>query len=80
MTHVSVAAHRIAYVLPGQEAQADSHDDAGGSEPAPAASAGLGVRPLPHQLPCGAPPLPLALRPHVLEGAKGWVGGVEGPI
>lgn len=54
-------AHRTAYVLPGQEAQADSHDDSGGSEPATAAGAGLGIRSLPHQLPRGAPPLPLAI-------------------
>lgn len=61
VTHVSITAHWIADVLPGKEAQADSHDDPGCSEPATAAGAGLGIRPLPHQLPCGAPPLPLAL-------------------
>lgn len=61
VTHASVTAHRAAHVLPGQEAPADSHDEPGGAEPAPAAAAGLGVRPLPHQLPRGAPPLPPAL-------------------
>ncbi|XP_052613822.1 fatty acid desaturase 6 isoform X2 [Peromyscus californicus insignis] len=54
-------AHRIAYVLPGQEAPADSHDEPGGAEPATAATAGLGIWPLAHQLPCGASPLPVAL-------------------
>lgn len=80
VTRVSIAAHRIAYVLPGQEAQADSHDDPGGSEPAAAASAGLGIWPLPHQLPRGAPPLPVALGPHVPEGSERLGSRVEGPI
>lgn len=61
VTHMSITAHRIAYVLPGQEAPTDSHDEPGGAEPATAATAGLGIRPLAHQLPCGASPLPVAL-------------------
>lgn len=61
VTHMSIVAHRIAHVLPGQEAPANSHDEPWGAEPATAAGAGLGIRPLTHQLPCGASPLPLAL-------------------
>ncbi|XP_068770027.1 fatty acid desaturase 6 isoform X2 [Struthio camelus] len=61
-------AHRPPHVRGRQEAQADSAHEPRRAEPAPQRSARLVLRPLAHQLPRGAPPLPRPLRQHVPEG------------
>lgn len=64
----SLAAHRPPHVRGRSEAQAHPPDEPGRAQPAPQRPARLGLRPLAHQLPCGAPPLPQPLRQHVPQG------------
>ncbi|XP_037320375.2 uncharacterized protein fads6 isoform X1 [Pungitius pungitius] len=60
-------AHRPPHVRSDPPAQEDLPDDPRRPEPAAQRAAGLDVRTLAHQLPRGAPPLPLPVRQHVPE-------------
>lgn len=67
---MSLAAHRPRNVLADPPAEEDLPDDPRSPEPAAEPPAGLDVRTLAHQLPRGAPPVPLPVRPHVLKGTQ----------
>uniref|UniRef100_A0A8B9SVZ7 Ferredoxin reductase n=1 Tax=Anas platyrhynchos TaxID=8839 RepID=A0A8B9SVZ7_ANAPL len=60
-----IPAHRPPHVRGRSEAQAHPPDEPGRAQPAPQRPARLGLRPLAHQLPRGAPPLPRPVRQHV---------------